>query len=262
MKRIAFIVCSVIISSAAVVLSFVFRDDGAAAALFMLAPAFFLPAALKRAGGLLSIIFCGTIFAIILQETNFTQALTVFLFCSYISMINGVAGNLRNKLKVVSAKVQHLKIYDGPTKTYTRNYISGILEMQMKNSDRHNTDLTICCIGLDNLDIIIERFGPAAGEAYIKIGIEAVRKNVRDTDPIGRIGKNKFLVVFDRCSLDFCHTIIYRVRDMLKDQEVHNTRLGFSFGIAPYDIGLMISADELIGQAESIMERQKSNKSA
>ncbi len=250
------LIIAIITSAASIVCIILFRESGWIVSLFMLVPAILIPAALKKAGGFFALLLCTAAFMIMfpLEKTEILPAIIVTLFCWYIALINGFALTWLSQSTVFKSRLMKLGTFDELTETYTREHILEILIRAMKTADRYNSEITVCYIKLENLRSINEEFGKSAGDLYIKMCIEAMRKIIRNTDAIGRIGGDEFLIVFDRCTMDQATMVIERIRDILRDQDIHNRSIDFSFGMSNYDSSKLITAEELINTACSEMQ--------
>lgn len=262
MKRVLSFGLSAVLSAGSVILVLLLKEKGWVITLLMLVPAFAMPLAFKRIGSLFSILLCGGMFLILLplNELEKITVILIFSFSLTLSLINGFAAYWKSSLKKQKEKLSNLGTIDKLTDTYTRIRIIEILKRLMKIADRYESQLCICSIGLDNLKYINNQFGSSAGDMFIKICIEAIRKIVRNTDSIGRIGGDEFLILFDRCSTDQAQIIMNRIRSSLKGQEIHNHKIDFSFGLSSYNSTKLITTDEIISIAETRMRRQKENK--
>lgn len=253
------LITAVIVSAASIVCVILFRESGWLVSLFMIFPALLIPAALKKIGGFFALLFCSATFMIMfpLDRPEILPSVIVTLFCVYISVINGFAITWRTQSSSYKSRLLKLGTFDELTETYSREHIMEILIRAMKTADRYNSDISVCYIKLGNLISINEEFGLPAGDLYIKICIEAMRKIIRNTDAIGRIGGNEFLVIFDQCTMDQASLVMERIRDTLRTQEIHNRTIDFSFGLSNYDSSKLITAEELISASHSEMQHYK-----
>ena len=253
------LITAIIVSAASIVCVILFRESGWVVSLFMLAPAMLIPAALKRVGGFFALLLCSATFMIMfpLEKSEILPTVIITLFCLYISLVNGFAITWLSQSMLFKSRLLKLGTFDELTETYTREHILEILIRAMKTADRYNSEIAVCYIKLENLRSVNEEFGKPAGDLYIKICIEAMRKIIRNTDAIGRIGGDEFLIIFDRCTMDQASQVVERIRDILREQDIHNRSIDFSFGMSNYDSSKLITAEELINVSRSEMQHYK-----
>jgi diguanylate cyclase (GGDEF)-like protein len=120
----------------------------------------------------------------------------------------------------------------------------------------HHTSVAVVAIDLDHFKRTNDTDGHAAGDAMLRAAAERLRATVRDSDLIGRIGGDEFLVfLFGIATETEVMEVAQRMRDALHLPVPHNgrlLRLGATLGvaIAPTDTdeveGLLRAADEAL----------------
>jgi diguanylate cyclase (GGDEF)-like protein/PAS domain S-box-containing protein len=113
---------------------------------------------------------------------------------------------------------------------------------------------------LDRLKLVNDGHGHAVGDAYIREVSRRIRDSVRDSDIVGRLSGDEFVVILRgvRTSeevISLASRIVDGVRAPLRLGGVSFTP-SLSLGIA-YGAGTSMTADELLAQADTAMYRAK-----
>jgi diguanylate cyclase (GGDEF)-like protein/PAS domain S-box-containing protein len=113
---------------------------------------------------------------------------------------------------------------------------------------------------LDRLKLVNDKHGHAVGDAYIREVSARIRAAVRETDIVGRLSGDEFVVILRgvRTSAEvigLAGRVIEGVRQPLRLAGVSFTP-SVSLGIA-YDEGTSTTADELLARADTAMYRAK-----
>jgi diguanylate cyclase (GGDEF)-like protein len=113
---------------------------------------------------------------------------------------------------------------------------------------------------LDRLKLVNDGHGHAVGDAYIREVSCRIRASVRDTDTVGRIGGDEFVVILQGVltpteAIGLAGRVIDGVRQPLQLGGVSFTP-SLSLGIA-YTSKTSTTADDLLAQADSAMYRAK-----
>lgn len=119
-------------------------------------------------------------------------------------------------------------------------------------------------IDLDNFKRVNDRFGHAAGDAVLRRVALAMRKAVRDTDLVARIGGDEFGVLLrdidENASAAIAVRIIDGIRAIARDYE--GTAFGASIGIAIPRGGQVAPADLVRIADEALYEAKQVQKGA
>jgi diguanylate cyclase (GGDEF)-like protein/PAS domain S-box-containing protein len=113
---------------------------------------------------------------------------------------------------------------------------------------------------LDRLKLVNDGHGHAVGDAYIREVSRRIRESVRDTDIVGRLSGDEFVVILRGVRaqtevIALAARVVEGVRQPLRLGGVNFTP-SLSLGIA-YGTGTETTADELLAQADTAMYRAK-----
>ena len=113
---------------------------------------------------------------------------------------------------------------------------------------------------LDRLKLVNDGHGHAVGDAYIREVSRRIRASVRETDIVGRLSGDEFVVILRGVRarsevIALAARVVEGVREPLRLGGVNFTP-SLSLGIA-YGAGTSTTADELLAQADTAMYRAK-----
>lgn len=122
------------------------------------------------------------------------------------------------------------------------DFLTGLKNRNAFEVDLHNFDglpdkdhFALVSIDLDNLKMVNDTCGHAAGDRYIQMCSNIIRECVGDNGILYRIGGDEFSVIIKKCTEDYLKTLeeeIWKRVEMEEGQEFH---IGMSIGYALYD---------------------------
>lgn len=121
-----------------------------------------------------------------------------------------IVGSL-SSLKRVQAELMLLASTDALTGVVNRRTVLVVLEKQFILAARKGDNLAIIYCDLDGLKAVNDRLGHAAGDEYIKLASEALLGSLRDSDTVGRMGGDEFLIVLPDCDAEGAAVIDARI---------------------------------------------------
>ncbi|WP_240919796.1 tetratricopeptide repeat-containing diguanylate cyclase [Paraglaciecola sp. 20A4] len=146
------------------------------------------------------------------------------------------------RVKAQSRALSTLAITDHLTGLYNRRHIIEQLDRQVSAAQRYHYDLCVAIIDLDFFKKINDSYGHAVGDSVLVAFSQVCSDNLRNTDLIGRIGGEEFLVVLPHTSLqDGYSTLDGLRRKMVKVSQI----VGIKEFTVSASIGLTINAKDL-----------------
>ncbi|MFM0557356.1 GGDEF domain-containing protein [Paraburkholderia sediminicola] len=109
---------------------------------------------------------------------------------------------------------------DALTGLANRRHSLSYLELAISAFVRAAVPLAIALVDLDHFKKINDTYGHAAGDAVLRDFAEVARKAMRQSDLIGRIGGEEFLMVFPGTSVDDAAAAVERIRCSLIGRRV------------------------------------------
>ena len=157
--------------------------------------------------------------------------------------------------------LDHASSYDPLTGVCNRFMIHDRLKLGMRRALRNNEPLAVFFIDLDNFRHVNDTLGQTAGDLIIQEVVVRLRRVLRNTDTVGRMGSDEFAVIVEEYSKpsNLLQIAQKLTSEMAEPFNVNNESLllGCSIGIATYpEAGqtvdsLMLHANMAMLQAKS-----------
>jgi diguanylate cyclase (GGDEF)-like protein/PAS domain S-box-containing protein len=157
-------------------------------------------------------------------------------------------------------ELEHRATYDTLTHVHNRSSILAVLQEQLEREDGHSTGVVY--VDLDKFKPVNDMLGHAAGDELLVLVGERLKLASRDSDVIGRLGGDEFLIVLrdvpsshvamqvaERISMTVCGSF---------ELSCGEADLRASIGVACGKHGA-VTAEELVRQADAAMYRSKSD---
>ncbi len=119
---------------------------------------------------------------------------------------------LMQELKETNLLLENLVKTDGLTNIYNHKYIYERLEKEVFKAKQHNTNLSIIMFDIDKFKNINDTYGhPMGDEVLIQISSK-LKKEVRETDIVGRYGGEEFIIILPETDLQDACSLADRLR--------------------------------------------------
>lgn len=162
-------------------------------------------------------------------------------------------------MKAELEQVKSLLHQDPLTAALNRRGIDEAFRQEASRCDRHGTPLAVALIDLDDFKALNDRHGHPVGDRALVHVASLVRRNLRPSDRIGRLGGEEFLLLLPEADADDACAVVARMRRELAASPLreggHDTRMTFSCGIAarapaePFE-SLLARADSALYEAK------------
>jgi diguanylate cyclase (GGDEF)-like protein len=149
---------------------------------------------------------------------------------------------------------------DPLTGLYNRRGLQTIAEKHMELSRRHDRPLSLLYGDVDNLKVINDSFGHAAGDAALVALGTALQRSFRAADIVARVGGDEFVVLLPERSEPVDDAMLERACQQLAREMGSigfDMMLTISIGSVMYDPEQHSSFDELLAEADAEMYRKK-----
>lgn len=145
------------------------------------------------------------------EDGEIHQAITASTLRDPSGKIIGAIQNLRNITgqKLFEEKLKYLSLHDQLTGLYNRNYFEHERRRLAKGRDY---PVTIIVADLDNLKMINDTMGHAAGDRLLKDCAKALQVALRRSDILARVGGDEFAVLLPRTDAKTGEEIVQRIR--------------------------------------------------
>ena len=128
--------------------------------------------------------------------------------------------------------------------------------------ERYGTKASLIYIDLNNFKEINDRYGHAAGDAALVQVAESIRKSVRGTDIIGRLGGDEFGVILIRATRDQAQMRALAIAKSIEAKPCEHEGRSFALSIAygVYEIAASGDVESALAGADRAMYEHKRGK--
>ena len=172
--------------------------------------------------------------------------------------VDAVVRDIRAR-KALEAALAERALRDPLTNLPNRTLLLDRLDGAIARAGRSGRTVAVLLLDIDRFKLLNDTHGHAAGDQLLKIWAERLAAVVRETDTVGRIGGDEFVVVCDglatpKDAVEMCT----RVRaPLLEPIEVGKGRVQVSVSIGLAIGGPGSTAEQLLGEADAAMYRAK-----
>jgi len=170
--------------------------------------------------------------------------------------LNRAVTGEKEALEKEAVTITHLANHDTLTGLPNRRLLFELLQKTFDIASRNGTRVGVIYIDLDDFKPINDRFGHSAGDRVLVQIAERIRRMLRASDTVARIGGDEFVAVL--ANVPDRHAIELAARKIIEDCDEPlvvdgaECRVGFSMGIAVYpDDGTTI--EQLVNSADGAM---------
>lgn len=165
-----------------------------------------------------------------------------------------------SELETANDRLRNLSLTDELTGLNNRRGFMILATGLLKFARRANLPLCLLYIDLDCLKSINDTFGHGTGDAALTRFARILSETFRDSDAIGRMGGDEFVVL----TIDVAENDLSSIQDRLqKNVDIRNNQslsgyaLSFSMGAIQVDLDSSITMEELLSQADAAMYKHK-----
>jgi two-component system cell cycle response regulator len=167
---------------------------------------------------------------------------------------------LHDQVVEQKARFERVSVHDELTGLHNYRYLNARLTEEVKRAERYHEPFACLLIDIDQLRVLNQASGRAAGDAAIVRVADALRRCVRETDVVARYGGDEFLVVLPGTHFAGSVVIAERVwRESSVDPLSPGAPrdLAISVGVALYPSRDVRSKDALLRGADSALAQAK-----
>lgn len=168
-----------------------------------------------------------------------------------------------NEIEKSYQKMEHLSTMDELTGLYNRRGFMSLAHQHFELSRRKHREFLFFFIDLDGLKHINDNFGHKEGDFAIRKTAEILTKVFRQTDILGRMGGDEFTVVAIDSTVNEFESIQNRINHYLTLLNLKSGKpykVGFTIGLAPFEVGKHYTLDELMAEADRNLYKLKKEK--
>ena len=171
-----------------------------------------------------------------------------------------VVGRDMTEQHAVEARLRHMATHDALTALPNRLLLSDRIRMVIAQARRSGQGFSVATIGLDGFKKVNDGLGHPAGDCVLRLAAARLRKTLRDSDTLARIGGDEFVAVlpgtFGEAQIKLVTGRLMATLQPPFEVDGHTIYLGASVGVAIYP---QHAEDEvrLVALADAAMTRAK-----
>jgi diguanylate cyclase (GGDEF)-like protein len=162
--------------------------------------------------------------------------------------------------KAVEVELEKRAAMDELTGVYNRRAGMEILTQSLYLAGRNKQPLSVCFVDVDDLKLVNDNHGHAEGDNLLRSVIAILKKHLRKSDYVARIGGDEFIMVLPSCTRASADYLIDRIKDELSGESGRPYRVDISIGIAEYTGNREVDPELLVKEADADMYRVKQAK--
>lgn len=196
-----------------------------------------------------------------LPQLFFGLITLIVLFNVYIldqkRSLNRTRGDMLRSL-MESAQAKQVAIIDPLTNVFNRRYLDELIPREVNRADRGGTEFSVLMIDINNFKEINTTFGHLGGDQYLRDLANLLKKTLRGSDTVVRLGGDEFLVVLPETGTAQAHRAVERLTweaQWWSQAAQAPYRLSFSLGVATYQKGMDI--EDVMKLADKDMYKNK-----
>ncbi len=166
-----------------------------------------------------------------------------------LSQQNQGTQQLNEQLTNLNNRLQKLAITDDLTGLYNRRQAMHRLEEHWSMCHRYQRPIAVVALDIDHFKQVNDVYGHIAGDAVLRGVSDILRKCVRSTDILSRVGGEEFLIVLPCQTLQEAEICAVRCREAIAGAEFHHVdltmKVTISAGIATRRAAMQQCADLL-----------------
>jgi diguanylate cyclase (GGDEF)-like protein len=139
-----------------------------------------------------------------------------------------------------------------------RHGFTTLAQLGLDVCQRLEIPATLLYFDLDYFKQINYLYGRAEGDDALKTFADVLRIAFRESDVVGRLGDDEFVVLLTGSSAVDLNAIKVRLEEILDERNATMRRgydIRFSIGQVEYDVALHPSVDELLNEVELLLHR-------
>jgi diguanylate cyclase (GGDEF)-like protein len=175
--------------------------------------------------------------------------LIIFLTISYLLF----------ELHSTLAQEKKLERIDYTTGVANKRLFLELARLELKKAYRYRHPLTVVYLDVDNFKKINEALGYRVGDKLLKTAAVTIKNNLRETDFLGRVGGDEFVILLPGSGYEPSHLVISRIqKQLLAAMKKNKWQATFSIGAVTY-VNPPRSVDAMLQQADHLMYLVKNN---
>jgi diguanylate cyclase (GGDEF)-like protein len=162
--------------------------------------------------------------------------------------------------RATEQRLRHMATHDALTELPNRLLLSDRIRMVIANARRSGQGFSVATVGLDGFKKVNDGLGHPVGDAVLRLAAIRLRKTLRDSDTLARVGGDEFVAILPGTFLpDQLKLVTGRLLAAMQspfEVDKHTVYLGASVGVAVYpdhaedEVRLLAMADAAMSRAK------------
>jgi len=196
------------------------------------------------------------------REIPTSQVILAHKTCSGAPQLLSTIARDLSERKRLETQLVHLVDYDALTGLLTHSRFQEELQRQLAQVRRYNVHGALLYLDLDRFKEVNDKFNPQVGDELLKSLADLLRKQLRETDFVARVGGDEFIILLPYTDIYQAQMVARRLLVAIRRHNIgvdeHSVGSTVSIGITAFP-ERTTSVKELIAQAESAMQQAKKN---
>jgi len=189
----------------------------------------------------------------ILSGQNFSNGFigvwNTMLRFGFYSVVTILISELRHALE----EERLLANTDPLTGALNRRSFNEVAEKRMIISEVNRHPYTMAYIDIDNFKAVNDMLGHAVGDLVLKIVVDTIQKQIRNTDFLARLGGDEFAILLTDIDQKNAQSIVQRLQSaLLEKMKVNEWDVTFSIGVMTV-LSMPESVDKLVSMTDALM---------
>ena len=159
---------------------------------------------------------------------------------------------------VESTQAKQVAIIDPLTNVFNRRYLDELIPREVNRAVRSGNQFSLLAIDINNFKDINTNFGHLGGDQYLRDVANLLKKTLRGSDTVVRMGGDEFLVVLPETGIAQAQRAAERLKweaQWWNQASQASYQISFSLGVATYQKGMTI--EEVMKLADENMYKDK-----
>jgi len=137
------------------------------------------------------------------------------------------------EVRTLASQLSYQASHDALTGLVNRREFEIRLQQALDNARSEDSHSALCYLDLDQFKVINDTCGHAAGDELLKQISSQLKKQLRDSDTLSRLGGDEFGVLLEGCTLEKARTIAEKLRETIR-------KIRFTWSDKQFEAGVSI----------------------